>query len=60
MLPPFIIEEIRKREREEQARHDEQQPRLELPIPGAPGRRDPSPPSTKNDDEGRGVIIIDL
>ena len=57
MLPPFIIEEIRRREREEQARHDEQQPRLELPLPG---RRDPSPPSTKHDDEGRGVIIIDL
>lgn len=57
MLPPFIIEEIRKREREEQARHDEQQPRLELPIPG---RRDPSPPSTKNPDADRGVIIIDL
>jgi len=57
MLPPFIIEEIRRREREEQARHDEQQPRLELPIPG---RRDPSPPSTKRDDSDRGVIIIDL
>ncbi len=57
MLPPFIIEEIRKREREEQARREDSQPRLELPIPG---RRDPSPPSTKNDDEGRGVIIIDL
>ena len=57
MLPPFIIEEIRKREREEQARHHDNQPRLELPIPG---RRDPSPPSTKRDDEGRGVIIIDL
>ena len=57
MLPPFIIEEIRRREREEQARRDDSQPRLELPLPG---RRDPSPPSTKNDDGDRGVIIIDL
>jgi hypothetical protein len=58
MLPPFIIEEIRKRERDERARHEESQPRLELPIPG---RRDPSPPSTKNNDESeRGVVVIDL
>ena len=56
MLPPFIIEEIRKREREEQARREESQPRLDLPLPG---RREP-PPSTKEEDGDRGVIIINL
>lgn len=57
MLPPFIIEEIRKRERQEQAR--DEQPRLELPL--GPGHVIvPSPSSVKDDDDGRGVLVIDL
>lgn len=52
MLPPFIIESIRKREEREKKR--EEQPRLELPLP---------PPRTaveSEDDLNRGVTVIDL
>jgi hypothetical protein len=54
MLPPFIIEQIRKREEEERKRYD--QPQLELPVaPPQPKRRD------EQGDEGqRGVIIVEL
>ena len=54
MLPPYIIEQIRRRE-EEEAR-PQQQPVIELPI--APRRaplHESEPPG-----EQRGVIIIDL
>lgn len=55
MLPPFIIEQIRKREEEERRRYE--QPHLELPLapPGPPRRREEV-------DEGvqRGVIIVEL
>lgn len=54
MLPPYIIEQIRRRE-EDEAR-PQQQPVIELPIPTrrAP-LRESEPPG-----EQRGVIIIDL
>jgi hypothetical protein len=55
MLPPFIIEQIRKREEEERARYE--QPQLEIPI------ERPRPPRApeKSEEEGkRGVIILDL
>ena len=56
MLPPFIIEQIRKREEEEKARYD--QPQLDLPIPS------PSRPRLDNphheDDGRRGVFILEL
>jgi hypothetical protein len=56
MLPPFIIEQIRKREEEERKRYE--QPQLDLPLapPGPAKRRDEA-------DEGggqRGVIIVEL
>ena len=52
MLPPFIIEQIRKRE-EEHTRPV--QPQLELPV--AP----PSAPRPAHEDESkRGVIIVEL
>lgn len=55
MLPPFIIDQIRKRELE---RDDSVQPQLELPMPPMfPFRREPEPTTA---DEGRGVVIIDL
>jgi hypothetical protein len=54
MLPPFIIEQIRRREEEERARHD--QPRVEIPIE-RPGPRAPQAPEENAD---RGVVIIDL
>lgn len=52
MLPPFIIDQIRRREEDER----EQAPMIELPLP-APIRRE----QRKADDEPeRGVVIIDL
>ena len=56
MLPPFIIEQIRKRETEERTQRE--QPHLELPL--EPMRPVPShgpPESEKNE---RGVIIVEL
>ncbi len=53
MLPPFIIEQIRKREIEERA-HQEQ-PRLELPLDPRP-----APAKAPVDEEKRGVIIVEL
>ncbi len=59
MLPPFIIDQIRRREEEELRRQQEQQPRLELPV-------DAYPPKSRRerdedtDDADRGVIILDL
>jgi hypothetical protein len=56
MLPPFIIEQIRKRESEERARP---QPELELPmIPHRPPNRDGQAP--KDEETKRGVIIVEL
>ncbi len=54
MLPPFIIEQIRRREEQERARHE--QPRLELPLE----RPSPRVPPAPEDGPDRGVVIIDL
>jgi hypothetical protein len=55
MLPPFIIEQIRRREEEqERARHE--QPQLEIPV----DRRPPRTPPAGEDQADRGVVIIDL
>jgi hypothetical protein len=54
MLPPFIIEQIRKREEEERARYE--QPQLDLPLE-PPRRRTPDP---LEEEANRGVIILDL
>ncbi|MCL2724120.1 MAG: hypothetical protein FWD69_06740 [Polyangiaceae bacterium] len=59
MLPPFIIEQIRRREEEERKRHE--RPQLELPV--SPAQR--PPPKRREDredpDQGqRGVVIVDL
>jgi hypothetical protein len=56
LLPPFIIEQIRKREQEERARYE--QPQLELPVPSMPARRRPQ--TDVDDEANRGVIILDL
>jgi hypothetical protein len=64
MLPPFIIDQIRKREEEESRRRDEDQPRLELPNPSdayrgrVPHASDRS--SDEGDDPNRGVMIVQL
>lgn len=53
MLPPFIIDQIRKRE-EEDLRPE--QPRIEIPLP-LPRKKESAP---KSDDDQRGVVVIDL
>ncbi|MBN9159336.1 MAG: hypothetical protein J0I07_00090 [Myxococcales bacterium] len=55
MLPPFIIEQIRKREEEDRKRYE--QPQLDLPLapPGPAKRRDESDESGQ-----RGVIVVEL
>jgi hypothetical protein len=55
MLPPYIIEQIRRREEEQ--RQNYEQPRIELPLPSNMPR--PAPPD-QNDDDEHGVVIIDL
>lgn len=55
MLPPFIIEQIRRREEQERVRHE--QPRLELPV-DRPAPRAPQAPEENGG--SRGVVIIDL
>lgn len=59
MLPPFIIEQIRKRE-EQQAKHE--QPFLELPLPHPGQERRPSvsPPQGGEGEQRRGIVVIDL
>lgn len=56
MLPPFIIEQIRKRE-EESLRRDADRPRVELPIDYRPT---PRKPVDDEDDNDRGYVILDL
>ncbi|MCC6808201.1 MAG: hypothetical protein IT381_12320 [Deltaproteobacteria bacterium] len=61
MLDAFIIEQLRRRERE----HEEARPVLELPLPQPPLSDDPSKErerdSRPDKEEGeRGVVIIDF
>jgi hypothetical protein len=56
VLPPFVIEQIRRRERVEQARREAERPRIELPID-----RPPPPESSDQDDRSeRGVVILEF
>lgn len=60
MLPPFIIEQIRRREEQERARQHEQ-PSLELPLPVRPAQRLPVGANVDDEpDPDRGVIVVDL
>ena len=54
MLPPFIIDQIRKREEDERREERREQP--VVPIP-APMPREQKPAEKEGD---RGVVIIDL
>jgi len=54
MLDAYVIEEIKRRERE---RSRDDRPSIELPIPIAPERRPDDPPTGDRDDGG--VVIID-
>ncbi len=57
MLPPFIIDQIRRRE-EDALRQELDRPRLELPM----DVYHPAPESKPREDDAgeRGVIILDL
>jgi len=55
VLPPFIIDQIRRREEEERRRHEFEQPRLELPEEARP-----VPEQREDDQKERGVVILDL
>ena len=57
MLPPFIIDQIRRREEDVQRRQELDRPRLELPIDVYHPAPEPKP---SEDDIERGVIILDL
>ena len=55
MLDAYVIEEIKRRERE---RSRDDRPSIELPVPIVPDRSpDEPPPRDRND--GGGVVIID-
>jgi hypothetical protein len=56
VLPPFIIDQIRRREEEERRRHEFEQPRLELPEEA----KRPTPERREDDHAERGVVILDL
>lgn len=61
MLPPFIIEQIRKREEERLSR--EEQPVLELPLESPYDYAPPAGPGAVLEREQkpkRGVIVVDL
>lgn len=59
MLPPFIIEQIRKREEDERRKSESHRPVLQLPLHD--GRPAPQKPEASDPSEAdRGVVIIDL
>jgi hypothetical protein len=61
MLPPFIIDQIRRREEEESSKHELEQPRLELPQDVYPPPRERRPADERRDDETeRGIVILEL
>jgi hypothetical protein len=54
MLPPFIIEQIRKREEKDRLQYE--QPQLELPVTQPP----PAKRREESEEGQRGVIIVEL
>jgi hypothetical protein len=58
VLPPFIIEQIRRREEEDRRRD---QPQLELPVDAfPPWSPQPGADDADEDRPERGVVILDL
>ena len=60
MLPPFIIEQIRRLEEEERLRRDAERPRVEIPVDAFPPAGDPGHKRPEEDDIDRGMVILDL
>jgi hypothetical protein len=60
MLPPFIIDQIRRREEEERRRIEREQPRVELPVDVYRPAPRPQSDAEEPDDPERGVVILDL
>lgn len=60
MLPPFIIDQIRRREEEEIRKQELEQPRLELPQDVYPPPRERRPSEDRDDDGKRGIVILEL
>jgi hypothetical protein len=58
MLPPFIIDQIRRREEEQERRNQLDRPVLELPVDGMPPFM--PPPAEKEEEPQRGVVILEL
>ena len=56
MLDAYVIEEIKRRERE---RGKDERPAIELPVPPPPPPDGPRDPGQKDDRGDRGVVIID-
>jgi len=56
MLPPFIIEQIRRREEEQ--RQNYEQPQIEMPLPS--NMPCPAKPEHRNEEAERGPVIIEL
>ncbi len=56
MLDAYVIEEIKRRERERSA---DDRPVIELPIPAAPPRAPDRAENDPGEDRDRGVVIID-
>lgn len=54
MLPPVIIEHIKRRELEERRRDRRPQVQLEIPMPARPA------PKSEDEDCERGVVVIDV
>lgn len=57
MLPPFIIEQIRKREEDERRRKHESVIQLPLPEPAPTSR---APRERREEGGDRGIVTIDL
>jgi hypothetical protein len=57
MLPPFIIEQIRKREEAQRRKTDALQPRVELPVDVYEPANEPD---GAEEDRHRGVVVVDL
>ncbi len=56
MLDAYVIEEIKRRERQNER---DDRPAVELPVPPAPGAPRDRRDEDRDEDRDRGVVIID-